>query len=383
MRLPGRVVSRDRQNRNKLKKIAGRTTPADEASLGKAIDELNELQYIYDLKGEFFDMLRSQVPFSDRVQYIRTLAGLENLDIYTKLSELKQCKECWEGSSAVLTDTYQALGVPLLQLHAEDLVSHDQLSGYDLKEIADLSEVPIATLALELIKLFAAPDASVPASVWLALACFICEEADDGEGQSALKRLLNSDAAKLSSNVVDGAWKEGLYPASDAPTVASGLVWRMLGSPHAADRWRAAHSVRCFARFERWKVVDALVDKFGTKDAHPFQAPELPFYFMHARLWLLIALARIALDDPKAIARYQKTLIRIVLDDDEPHVLMRHFAARAILACVDSGALKLSAGREKLIRDIDPTFRTSLYHLSHFLCWPGGAVQSPHQQRRL
>jgi hypothetical protein len=176
---------------------------------------------------------------------------------------------------------------------------------------------------------------------------------DEGEGQSALKRLLNSDAAKLSSNVVDGVWKEGLYPASDALTIASGLVWRMLGSPHAADRWRAAHSVRCFARLGRWEVIDALVARFETKDAHPFQAPELSFYFMHARLWLLIALARMALDDPKAIARYQKTLIQIVLDDDEPHVLMRHFASRALLACVDNGMLTLPAGMESQIRQTD------------------------------
>jgi hypothetical protein len=370
VRLSKRVVSHDRQNRIRLRKIASRTTPTDEASLGKAINELNELKYSPDLKGEFFDQLRSKVPFSDRVQYIRTLAGLENLDMYMKVSELKRCKECWEGSSAALTDAYKALGVPLLQLHAEDLVSHNHLSGYQLKEITDLSEVPIATLALELIKLFAASDSSVPASVWLALAGFMCEEADDGEGQSALKRLLNSDAAKLSSTVVDGAWKEGLYPASDMPTVASGLVWRRLGSPHAADRWRAAHSVRCFARFERWEIVDALVARFGTKDAHPFQAPELPLYFMHARLWLLIALARIALDDPKAIARYQNTLIGIVLDDDEPHVLMRHFASRALLACVDSGALKLSVRREKLIRGVDlsplPRLRQKVKQRSDF-----------------
>ena len=350
----GRAVSRDRQeNRAKLRKIANATTPTDELSLEKAIDELNMMQHIYDLEGEFFDKLRSKVSFSDRIQYVRTLSGLENLNIYKKLSELKRCKESWEESSAALTDAYKALGVPLLQCHADDLVSYGQLSGYKLKEIADLSGIPIATLALELVKLFAVSDSSVPASVWLALARFICEEADDGEGQSALQRLLNSDAAKLSSNVVDGAWNEGLYPASDAVTVASGLVWRMLGSPHAADRWRAAHSVRCFARFERWEVIDALVARFGTKDAHPFQAPELPFYFMHARLWLLIALARIALDDPKAIARYQETLVRIVLNDTEPHVLMRHFASQAILACVDKGALKLSAKREKLVREID------------------------------
>ena len=46
-RLFGRAVSRNRQNRTKLEKIANRTTPANEASLGKAIAELNKMQHIY------------------------------------------------------------------------------------------------------------------------------------------------------------------------------------------------------------------------------------------------------------------------------------------------------------------------------------------------
>jgi hypothetical protein len=302
--------------------------------------------------GEFFDKLRSKVPFSDRVQYIKSLAGLENFNMHWKMNELKRCKAAWQGSSAALVDAYKELGSQLLQLHTDDFVYNDRLSGYQLKEISDLSEIPIVTLVLELIKLLAARDSSVSASVWLALASFICQEADAGVGQFALKRLLNSDAAKLSSNVIDGVWKEELYPANDMATVASGLIWRMLGSPHAADRWRAAHSVRCLARFERWNVIDALVAKFETKDAGPFQAPELRFYFMHARLWLLIALARITLDDPKSIARYQEMLVQIVLDENQPHVLMRHFASQAILASVESGDLQLPVSMEELVKNI-------------------------------
>ena len=353
LRLSKGVANTDRQNRTKLRELATRAKPNDELSMGKAIDVLKEMQHIYDLKGEFFENLRSKVSFSDRPQYIKIISRLENLDIYTKLGELEKCKSEWGGSSAALASTYEALGVPILQLHTEDFVSFDQLSGYKLKEVSDLTGIPIASLAIELIKIFASPDSYAPASVWLGLASLICDEADDGEGQSALTRLLNSNSAKLASNVADGKWKSGLYPANDPIEIASGLVWRMLGSPHASDRWRAAHSVRCFAKFERWKVVDALVARFRTEDAHPFQAPELPFYYMHARLWLLIALTRIALDDPKNIARHQKVLIKIVLDDDSPHVLMRHFASRAILACFDAGELKLSAKMEKRIRAID------------------------------
>lgn len=381
-RLSKRVQSTDRQNRIKLKRLATSTMPTEKGSMDKAIDELNKLQHIYDLKGEFFKNLRSKVPFSDRHQYLKIISRLENFDIYTKLSELEKCKDEWGKSSAALVSTYEELGIPILQLHAEYFVSFDQLSGYRLKEVSDLSGVPITTLALELIKVFASPGYFAQGSVWLGLASIICVEADDGEGQSALTRLLSSNSAKLASNVADGKWKIGLYPANDLTEIASGLVWRMLGSPRASDRWRAAHSVRCFARFQRWEVIDALVARFRTEDAHPFQAPELPFYYMHARLWLLIASARIAMDDPKNIAsRYQKLLIEIVLDTDSTHVLMKHFASRAILACVDRGNLKLSAKREKQVRDIDfspfPRLRKKLKEGGYGSFYQGRSKDAP------
>ena len=352
-RFSHRRESKDKENRSTLKRLAARTTPNDEASMANAVEELNDMQHIYDLKGEFFANLRGKLAFPDRPKYIEIITRLENLDIYTKLGELEKCRGEWGKSSAALTGIYETLGIPIVQLHTEEFVGSDQLSYYQLKNVSDLSGVPITTLALELIKIFASPDGYAPASVWLGLASIICDESDIGEGQLALSRLLNSGSAKLASNVADGEWKEGLYP-SNAPTdIAAGFVWRMLGSPHAVDRWRAAHSVRCFARFERWDVIEALVARMATEDAHPFQAPELPFYYLHARLWLLIALARIAMDNPKRIAKYRNVLREIVLDEKSPHVLMRHFAAQAILACVDSGNLKLSARREKQIRAVN------------------------------
>jgi 3-hydroxymyristoyl/3-hydroxydecanoyl-(acyl carrier protein) dehydratase len=342
-RLSNRAVNDNREKQRKLKQIAARTDPSDEASMSKAIDAMNELQYIYDLKGSFFDSLRGKLSFAERPKYVQIIARLDNLDIYTKLHELKDCKEKWSGSSAALGIVYRELATPLIQIHSEDFVSNDYLSGSQLKDISDLSGIPVPILALELIRIFAAPDSHLPASVWMALASIVCDQAKDGEGQSALKRLLNSNAAKLSSSVVDGEWKAGLYPSNGETEVAAGLIWLKLGSPSAADRWRAAHSVRCFARFGKWDVIDALVFRMHSKDAGPFQAPELAFYFLHARLWLLIALARIALDDPNNVARYETVLEAVVLNGSVPHVLMRHFASQALLICARNGSTKLSA----------------------------------------
>ena len=77
-------------------------------------------------------------------------------------------------------------------------------------------------------------------------------------------------------------------------------------------------------------MIDTLVRGMGEKTAGPFQAPELPFYYLHARLWLLIVLARMAIDHPKDVSRYGNELLSIFEERTESHVLMHHFALRGV-----------------------------------------------------
>ncbi len=335
-----------------FKKIVANILPTDSTSISNAVAALDSLRHDNDLKGRLFTKLRERLSFGDRAKYIEAVARLENLNIYSKLGELAECKKRWGRSSASLDGAYERIGIPLMQIHADDFISNDRLSGYHLAEMAQLCNIPKPVIMLELVKIFSRPDTHVPAAVWMALASIACGQAKVGEGQVALRRLLNSSAAKLASGVVDGEWKEGQYPKDGEMQIAAGLVWLKLGSPAASDRWQAAHSVRCFGRLEKWAVVDALVSRLQAKDAGPFQASELSFYFLHARLWLLIALARMALDHPADIARYEKPLKAVVLDTDMPHVLLRHFAAQTLLTCARTGNTRLS---EKELKEVENT----------------------------
>lgn len=347
------AAKRDDANREALARIAEATDPTDEASLVKAIGEFNALGNMYDLKGGFFSALRAKVPFAARSQYVRNVANLEHLFFYWKFAELKDAKEAWGGSSAALAGVYRSLAQPLVLAHADDLVEDGRFSGSNIKEISEFTGVPMAQLVVEVIKVFSRPDSTVSGSVWLAFANFICPEADEGQGQLALKRLLSSDSARIADNVQDGPWKAGCYPANDFAEIAAGLIWRVMGSPHAVDRWRAAHCIRRFAKFGRWDIVDKIVAAFGTKNAVPFQAQELVFYYLHARLWLLITLARMAIDHPDQVARYKELLLAVIMEKDEPHVLMRHFAAKALIACVDRIKLALDATTLKIVHNVD------------------------------
>ena len=133
----------------------------------------------------------------------------------------------------------------------------------------------------------------------------------------------------------------GASQNDDVDEITAGLIWRALGSPYAPRRWRASHCIRALAGLGRWKTVDLVVRKLMTRTAGPFQASELAFYWLHARLWLLISLARVALDQPAKISLYKNELLSFVVGAENQHVLIRHFAAQALLSCVDAGHLDL------------------------------------------
>ncbi len=348
-----RYLETQRRKKQEVAEIVAGADSADTESLEKAIDDFVQINsfhhYPYE---EFFEKIREKVPYHKRTDYLRMLAEHETLDFYRKLEELEKCGDSWKDSSASIADEYKKLGIPTTLRHADDLTRDGQLSGHYLKRISEISRVPIHKLALELVKKFAGRKASTTREVWVSLAELLSVKARKKESRKALVRLLNGPAAKLSYKASDGEWREGLYP-NENPDIFSGMVWRKLGSPDPEDRWRAAHSARCFARLERWEVLDALVDKIDRRDAGAFQAAERPFYFMHAKLWLLIALARIALDEPKAAARYRDVLLKTALDEEAPHVLTAHFAAEAIRACVKAKEVDLSDGVKESLSHVN------------------------------
>ncbi len=332
-----------------LDKIARSTDPLDEHALVDAVEALSSAHNTYEIKAEFFKKLRAKVPFDQRSEYLKNVANLENLFFYWKFAELNDAKNEWVASTASLSEALEGLAVPLVSSHALDLIDDDRLSGSSIKEISDLTGIPSHDLILELAKIASSPDYSVSGAVWMAFATFMCGAADDGEGQMALKRLLDSDSARLANSVEDGEWSSDLYPKNEEVEVFSGLVWRMLGASSAIDRWRAAHSIRSFARFGRWDVITAIVRLFYKSDGGSFQAKEIPFFYLHARLWLIIALVRLAIDYPYEVAKY-KELLFSVLREEKPHSLMQYFASQALTNCRKLKAVELSTSDACLLK---------------------------------
>jgi len=73
-----------------------------------------------------------------------------------QVSKVKKVYTVGDIQTVALDDVFKSIGIPLIQIHADDFVSHDHVSGSTLKEVSDLAGIPMTTLALELIGIFAA-----------------------------------------------------------------------------------------------------------------------------------------------------------------------------------------------------------------------------------
>ncbi|NOK38745.1 transcriptional regulator [Corallococcus exercitus] len=333
--------------------LAHDTNPLDELSLSRALDALESVTGWGRVDVELLELLRAKVAFADWPRYIELIARQPSLDLYAKAHELKACQEAWSTASAAVPKALTAAADWIVRENAGEFVSFGYISPWQLKRITELTGVDAHALTLALLHQYCRPGTDVPAAVWLSFAAAFNTKSAAGVGQAALTRLLASGAAKLAALVEDGAWNERLYPPDDSLQVAAGLIWFALGSGHAERRWMAAHSLRTAVRLGRTDVLDAVVARFDERDAGAFGAPELPFYYLHAQLWLLISLARIALEVPQAVAAHRAFLERTALDTADPHVLRQHFARAALLACQDAGQLRLPPALRKALEQVN------------------------------
>lgn len=150
----------------------------------------------------------------------------------------------------------------------------------------------------------------------------------------------------------DGPFHEGLAPEPNVSKAMAGLVWCALGSPFAETRWEAAHCVRRWSELDCVLEVDALIGWLRRGNAGAFAGDGLPFYELHAKLYLLIAFLRVAVDDARRLVRHAQVFRDIALSGP-PHWLIQTTAARIALLLEQSSAGSYSVEDVGRLGDFD------------------------------
>ncbi|OBQ64316.1 NACHT domain-containing protein [Mesorhizobium loti] len=151
----------------------------------------------------------------------------------------------------------------------------------------------------------------------------------------------------------DGPWSIALAPVGDIDSALAGYVFGALASPQASKRWEAAHVVHGLCVLRHHRIVSALVAFVDGNLGGVFADAGLFFYSLHARQWLLIALARAAGDCPDVVANHADFILKHVAPS-ETHVVIRELAKRAALALIDAGLLDLGLRAQILAVNVSP-----------------------------
>jgi len=140
-----------------------------------------------------------------------------------------------------------------------------------------------------------------------------------------------STRLKLSTNTIESEY-----------SVESALAYQLysfLGDVDTRVRWRAAHSIRASVRMRDFNMVVVLTALYEEKSMPDYRDDSVPFYWLSARLWLIVTFDRIASEVPEAIAPVARWLLKIATDQDFPHLLIRHFAKSCLTKLISGGSL--------------------------------------------
>ncbi len=263
---------------------------------------------------------------AQRLGFVRAVVEVTAATLADKIHALDDYLEDWGNSSAAMRDALPALGLRLASKHATELASSNTDAWGGWRGLERYFHADRASLVEHVVAALRSTVDSLGGNAWLALAARLAPDVSASAMAEGLERFLANTAEKLPSEVGDGPWDARFFVPADEATFVAGLVWARLGHPIAAMRWRAAHSVRRLVSAGRFDVVERLMQHFGAALSLPFGDAKLPFYAMHAQLWLLIALARVAKDTALTMAPHLAFFERIAFSAEFPHVVMRAFA---------------------------------------------------------
>ena len=123
----------------------------------------------------------------------------------------------------------------------------------------------------------------------------------------------------------------------EAAEVVGRFLYAFMSDVDLRKRWCAAHGFRRLARLGENNTLAQTVAQYRRDEDCGFRAANAPFYWLSARLWLMIGLDRVSEETPEAAMPHGNTLIEISLCDAFPHMLIRDYAADACRKLISSG----------------------------------------------
>ena len=286
----------------------------------------------------FFKQIVARTTPGHEADLIAAVALMVDLNLYQQNSFFEQLPTTWMSRLAVRAALKDSLKIICERFCMEITKSryYKNLPSHTMLSAAGLSEAEIFDVVLNAL---AHSTESMDSDRLFSLVSLLTPNLATVESLDTLRFGLGLLEPVLTEEDGDGSWRKELLPPTTTEEAIAGMIYAALADPCASIRWQAAHAVRLICIFDRRTVVDYLIQFAAQGQGGPFADAGLYFYSLHAQQWLLIALARTALDIPGFLVPYKTYLLKCALEEN--HVLIRHFATQALTAMAQMHSITL------------------------------------------
>lgn len=314
--------------------------------------KVSETPYYHE---RFFAEACRRVQVGKEAEFITSISDVADFDLYHLRIFLKQFPETWRSRLSI-KKAFAGIVKTFCRRFCMEITINQRYEMFPLKtacELGGISEVEAVDVVLSAI---GEATEVVGASRLFTIVGLLTPKLAENEALDALAFGLDLFDPSLEDSDGDGPWSTKLAPPNEIEGAVAGFIWGRLAAPKASLRWEAAHVVRAICNFSHKKVLDHLLELANGTSTNAFYDTNLYFYELHARQWLLIGLARSAKDYPNIVAPYAEFFIRLACNR-EPHVLIREYAKRILIALLDAGFLESQENlRQKLSFVNESTF---------------------------
>lgn len=289
-----------------------------------------ELTAKYGAKSQVFVRAAHRVAVGHEHEFFEALTDFPGFELY----ELQQLLEDLPAPWAHQQSTMEALRSLVRELAARHCFRITVRTAYQLlpldvvERACGLPRAQVIGAAVHAIADVADP---LGAESLFNLVGLLSTRLDARDGASALDYELTRMEEAMSDADGDGPWHDAFAPGGDLSSAVASYVWAGLAAPEASYRWQGAHVVRALCRLRCDVCIDTLTSCLAGTIARPFVDSRLVHYELHAQQWLLIGLARAAIERPDSVAKHVPQLVGLALQPSS-HALIRYFAASAVLA---------------------------------------------------
>jgi hypothetical protein len=275
----------------------------------------------------FWQEMIARVPQGKEVDFLNALVANEDVDIYAMGYAIAAVNNSWSQKAGIkrhwpifLQDLGRRFASHLVNdYHLRSWITNGYLAAND-------TELMRATA----FEVFADSQDLIDASTFFGFARQLAKRLTQPEAEQLLAFALSRFELHIPDDFADGPWNKCLETSDNVTENVTGFIWSTLGSPYSKDRWEAAHCIRRLAENSCQREMDSLVGWMRKGGVQAFGSHLFHFYDLHAKLYLLIALARVSVDDTNLIRRHAKVFADIALTGT-PHLLIQKISAEVAL----------------------------------------------------